>query len=310
MYDIIIIGGGMAGMTAALYCLRNEKKVLILEKETVGGQITMSPKVENYPSFKEISGAELADRVFDQVTALGADFELENVVDVTKNEQGFIVTAEYNTYHAKSVVIATGAKPRKLGLDGEDECIGDGVYYCAICDGPFYKGKNVTVIGDANSAMQYALMLAGYCAQVSIITLFDRFFGEKSLEDAIRSTPNIDVTHNSNGLSVEKVEDKINITFENTRDKTQFVHTTDALFIAIGQVPDNKAFENVVDTDEAGYVIADESCVTRTDGVFVAGDCRTKNIRQVATAIGDGATAATAVCKYLNTLNQNANTRT
>jgi len=303
MYDTIVIGGGMAGMTAALYCLRNEKKVLILEKETVGGQITMSPKVENYPSVKEISGSELADKVFDQVTALGADFELENVVDVSKTDTSFIVTTDYNVYHAKSIVIATGAKARRLGLEGEDECIGDGVYYCAICDGPFYKGKDVTVIGDANSAMQYALMLAGYCRQVSIITLFDRFFGEKALEDAIRSTKNIDITHNMNGKSVEKVDGRIKITFENTQDKTEFVHTTDALFIAIGQVPDNKAFAGLVEIDKAGYVVADESCKTKTDGVFVAGDCRTKDIRQVATAIGDGAIAATAVCKYLNTLN-------
>jgi len=301
MFDIIIIGGGMAGMTAALYALRNNKKVLIIEKESIGGQIASSPKVENYPTHKSLSGSELADQLFEQITDLGVDFELENVLEIKKEDNIFKVTTNYNEYQSKAVILATGVKHRKLNIPNEDELIGKGVYYCAICDGPFYKGKEVALIGDANSAMQYALMLAGYCKTVHMFTLFDKFFGEKTLEDAVRKTENIKIMHNVHAVEFIGDDELEKIVFEKD-NKEKFEFDTKAVFVAIGQIPDNKAFEGLVDIDKAGYIVADETCLTKTEGLFVAGDCRTKEIRQVTTAIGDGATAATKACKYLSSL--------
>ena len=301
MLDTIIVGGGMAGMTAALYCLRNNKKVLVIEKETIGGQISMSPKVENYPTIQQISGTELADLTFEQISNLGVQFEIETVEKIDKKDNVFTVKTNYNTYKAKSVILATGASPRKLGLKNEDKFIGHGIYFCAICDGPFFANKDVTVIGDANSAMQYALMLAGYCKTVTIITLFDKFFGEQNLKDAILKTSNIKVIHESKSISLDGDDELKSIMFEKP-DGTTFIHETNAVFVAIGQKPDNTFVQNLVDIDKAGYIVADEKCKTKTDGLFVAGDCRTKEIRQVATAVGDGATAATNACKYLNSL--------
>ena len=301
MLDTIIVGGGMAGMTAALYCLRSNKKVLIIEKETIGGQISMSPKVENYPTIQQISGTELADLTFEQISNLGVQFEIETVEKIEKTDNTFIVTTNYNTYKSKSVILATGASPRKLGLKGEENFIGHGIYYCAICDGPFFANKDVTVIGDANSAMQYALMLAGYCKSVTIITLFDKFFGEQNLIDTIRKTKNITVIHNSKSIALDGDEHLKSITFEKP-DGSTFIHETNAAFVAIGQKPDNAFVKNLVDIDRVGYIVSDEKCMTKTAGLFVAGDCRTKEIRQVATAVGDGAIAATNVCKYLNSL--------
>ena len=301
MLDLIIIGGGMAGMTSALYALRNNKSVLILEKESVGGQIAKSPKVENYPTKKEISGSELADELFEQIMALGVQFELENVAAVSKENNKFLVTTDYNTYEAKSLIIATGASPRTLGLTNEEKLIGHGIFYCAICDGPFFTGKEVTLIGDANSALQYALMLSSYCSKVNLITLFDRFFGEQTLIDAVKRTPNIEITHNAKSIALNGESELESIVFERP-DGSVFEHKTNACFVAIGQKPDNNIFAKLVDLDKNGYIIADEACTTKTAGLFVAGDCRTKGIRQVATAIGDGAVAGTCACKYLNTL--------
>ena len=301
MFDIIIIGGGMAGMTAALYALRNNKKVLVLEKESIGGQIAQSPKVENYPTVKSITGTELADELFEQISALNVDFELEDVLKVEKEDNIFIVTTNYNTYTAKAVIVATGAKHRKLGIENEDKFIGKGIYYCAICDGPFFAGEEVTLIGDANSALQYALMLAGYCKKVHMITLFDRFFGEKSLQDVVLNTKNIEITNNLKAVKLIG-EDKLEGVVFEKKDKSAVTYKTNAVFVAIGQVPDNKIFEKLVDLDKSGYIISNESCETKTSGLFVAGDCRTKEVRQVTTAMGDGAIAATKACKYLVTV--------
>lgn len=301
MFDIIVIGGGMAGMTACLYALRNNKKVLLLEKEAIGGQIAKSPKVENYPTVKEISGTELADQLFEQILALGVDFELEEVREIEKVDGIFKVKTDYNTHEAKAVVIATGAKPRMLGIENEEKFLGHGIYYCAICDGPLYAGKEVTLIGDGNSALQYALMLSGYCSKVSMFTMFDRFFGEQSLQDAVRKTGNIEVVHNAKAVALDGVEHLEKVVFEKA-DGSVFEHKTNALFVAIGQVPDNEAYSKMAKLDGQGYLQSQENCKTKEEGLFVAGDCRTKEIRQVATAISDGAVAATNACKYLDQL--------
>lgn len=304
MTDIIIVGGGMAGMTAGLYALRNNRTVKIIERESFGGQIARSPKVENYPTEKSISGVELSDKLFEQITELGAEYEVEDVINIEKIGNIFKVVTNYHTFECKSVIIASGVKPRMLNIENEDKLLGKGVYYCAICDGPFYEGKDVTLIGDANSALQYALMLAGYCKSVHVCTLFDKFFGEKVLQDAVLNTPNITVTHN---LSAQKFNGKDrleSITFKNTITNETFEEKTEAVFVAIGQVPDNNAFKGLVDIDKVGYIISDESCKTKTDGLFVAGDCRTKAIRQVTTAVSDGAIAGTSASLYISSIGE------
>lgn len=299
MFDIIIIGGGMAGMTASLYALRNNKSVLIIEKETIGGQITMSPKVENYPTIEQISGSELADKLFEQVSSLGAQIEVENVLSIEKVGDNFKVKTDYAEREARAVIIATGASARKLGIKNEDDLIGKGVYYCALCDGPFYAGKEVSLIGDANSALQYALMLADYCKKVHIFTLFDHFFGEENLIEAVKNNPKIDVRHNCESKAFVGEEQLTAIVFKDITTGAEFTHQTEAVFVAIGQAPHNENFANLVELDKNGYIVANDKCETKTSGVFVAGDTRVKSVRQVATAIGDGATAGTSAVKYL-----------
>ena len=303
MLDLIIIGGGMAGMTACLYSLRNNKTTLILERESVGGQISKSPKVENYPTAKSMSGMDLSSLLFDQILELGAGFEVEDVVGIEKIDNVFHVKTNYNVYQSKAVIIATGAKHRELGLEGEEKFIGKGVFYCAICDGPFFKGQEVSLIGDGNSALQYALMLSEYCSKVNIFTLFNKFFGEKTLIDKVLNKENIKIYHNLKAVELKGQENLEAVVFEN-KEGQRATFSTKALFVAIGQVPDNKVFKDLVDLNKQGYIIADETCETKTPGLYVAGDCRTKDVRQVATAVGDGAVAATKAYKYLSTLEE------
>ena len=304
MYDLIVIGAGAAGMTSALYALRNGKKVLVLESESLGGQIANSPRLENYPSIKEISGEQFADNLFEQITFHGADVEIEKVVNIEKTEDKiFNITTEFHSYQSKSVIIASGVKHKHLRTkSNRDDLVGRGVYYCAICDGPFYKGKEVAIIGDANTALQYSLLLSSYCSKVYVYTLFDKFFGDASLVKALRAKENIEVRPNTSVIDFIGENELTAIEYKD-KDGNILRHEIPAVFVAIGQVPDNKAFTNVVDLDENGYIIADESCKTKTEGLFVAGDCRTKAVRQVSTAIADGAIAATNASIYLESLN-------
>lgn len=300
MKDIIVIGGGAAGMTAALYALRNGKSVLLLEEETLGGQIASSPRVENFPSLMEISGLDFSNNLFEQITAHGADFELERAESVEKKENYFVVTTEYGSYESKAVIIASGVKHKHLNLPNEEKLTGKGISYCAICDGAFYKGKEVALVGDGNTALQYSLLLSNYCSKVYVYTLFDKFFGDASLVKTLRSRENVEVRPNT-ALCGYIGEDKLEgIQYkENGEIKT---HAVEGLFVAIGQVPDNKRFENVAKLDKNGYFDSDESCVTMTEGVYVAGDCRAKNVRQLTTACADGAVAALKACAYIDKL--------
>ena len=303
MYDLIVIGAGAAGMTSALYALRNSKTVLVLESESLGGQIANSPRLENYPSIKEISGEQFADNLFEQITAHGAELEIEKVVGIEKLGEGnFKVKTEYNEYSAKSVVIASGVKHKHLRTKSDrEDLVGKGVYYCAICDGAFYKGQEVAVIGDANTALQYSLLLSSYCKKVYIYTLFDKFFGDRAHVKALLSKENIEWRPNTSVIDFIGDKELTAIEYKDA-DGNIKQHELPAVFVAIGQVPDNKAFANVVDIDNMGYIIADETCKTKTEGVYVAGDCRTKGVRQVATAISDGAVAATNACLYIEGL--------
>lgn len=303
MYDIIIIGAGAAGMTSALYALRNGKKVLVLEGESLGGQIATSPRLENFPSIKEISGEAFADNLYEQIDALGAEVEIEKAVRIEKKAEGdFLVHTEYGQYEGRSVIIAAGVKHKHLKTrHGREDLVGKGVYYCAVCDGPFYKGQEVALVGDANTALQYALLLSGYCKKVYMYTLFDKFFGDANLVKAVRAKENIEVRPDTNVVDFIGEEELKAIEYTD-KDGNLCRQEIPAVFVAIGQVPDNGAFANVADLDEAGYIVADESCKTRTPGVFVAGDCRTKAVRQVSTAVSDGAIAATNASLYLESL--------
>ncbi len=304
-FDIIVVGAGPAGMTAALNCLRAGKSVLVLEGYSFGGQIAYSPRVENFPSYQKISGAELMDKLYEQISEWGAQIELDAVESIVKTPFGFELTTEYGKYGCKSVILATGVKPRRIGVDREDELVGNGVSYCALCDGAFYSGEDVCVIGDANTALQYALVLSGYCKSVHICTLFDKFFGDKALLDLVLARPNVKYTHNLALKEFIGDEELSALRFENTKTKEQVVINAKCAFICIGQVPNNTGFADIVALDKAGYIIADENCTTSCEGIFVAGDCRTKKIRQLVTAAADGSIAAFNACAYVDKVSAN-----
>ena len=300
MYDIIIVGAGPAGLTAAIYARRADKKVLVLERGTFGGQITYSPKIENYPGFNQISGNELAERLMDQALSLGAEIEMTEVTGVIDNNGVISVSCEDGDYIAKSVIIATGSKHRQLGLDNEEEFIGNGISFCAVCDGAFYAGKTVAVIGGGNSALVEAVMLADTCEKLYIVQNLDFLTGEEKLANILKSKDNVEIIY-STVVDALVGNDELNAVIlknDKTGEKTRL--DIDGMFVAIGQVPENEIFRDVTDINERGYIVAGEDCLTKTAGLFVAGDCRTKNIRQISTACSDGAIAALAAIRYLD----------
>ena len=286
-------------MTAALYALRNGKSVLLLEGECVGGQIANSPRVENFPSVKAISGSEFSDRLFEQIKALGAELEYERAEQIQKNADVFTVKTDSGAHEARAVIIATGVRHKKIGVDREEELTGSGVSYCAVCDGPFYSGDDVALVGDANTALQYGILLSGYCNKVYVCTWMDKFFGDKALVDTLLQKPNVEWVKNVTLCGLEGSDELSACVFNEKDTGGKRTIPVKACFIAIGQEPDNAPFNNIVKLDGNGYITADESCMTDTAGVFVAGDCRTKKVRQLTTAVADGASAAMAACKYL-----------
>lgn len=302
MYDIVIVGAGPAGLTAALYARRMGKTVLVLEKSTFGGQITFSPKVENYPGTMQMSGNEFADRLVEQVLAQGADIEMETVTAVEDRGAAKLVITEEGSHECRSVIIAAGVRHRQLGLPRENEFVGAGISYCAVCDGAFYKGQHVAVIGGGNSALQEAILLAETCSKVTIVQNLPFLTGEQSLQDVLATRKNIEVIL---GTVVTELTGESELTGLELRKEESGETSTlsvDGMFVAIGLEPVNEAFRDVAALDERGYFDTDEACVTKTPGVFVAGDCRRKGVRQITTAIADGATAALAACRYLDTL--------
>lgn len=299
VYDSIIVGGGAAGMSAALYLLRNSKKVLILEKENFGGQIANSPRLENFPSIKLISGLEFSDHLFEQISDLGVDFELEDVESISKDDDEFVVKTNYNEYHAKTVVLANGVKHRRMNLPKEEDFIGNGISFCAVCDGPMLKGQEAYIIGDANTALQYAILLTDYCPKVHMFTLFDHFFGDDILINKVKNNPKIDYVHNMNLKEYLGDKSLTGLLFENTVTKEETKIDTKNVFVCIGQLPQNDRFKDLIDL-EKGYVITDENMETKTKGLFAIGDTRKKDVRQVVTACSDGAVAALAIIKRLS----------
>lgn len=304
MYDAVIIGAGPAGLTAAVYLRRADKNVLVLERETFGGQITHSPRVENYPGFVSMSGSELGDRLMEQVMAQGADLELDAAVSVEGTPGDYTVKGERGDYKAKAVIIATGSEHRRLGLPKEDKFTGEGISYCAVCDGAFYAGKEVAVIGGGNSALQEAVMLSKLCTKVTVVQNLSFLTGENKLKEELENKDNVSFIFSSVVKEI-KGDDKFEgIVIENAATNEESLLTCDAVFVAIGQKPMNEPFKANVSLNEYGYINADESCVPdgAQSGIFVAGDCRSKRIRQVATAVADGAVAALAAASFVDSL--------
>lgn len=302
MHDIIIVGAGPAGLTAAIYARRASKSVLILEKSSFGGQMTFSPRIENYPGFVSVSGTELADALVEQALSQGAEVELEEVSSIVLNPDGTkTVKTDCGEHSARAVIIATGAKHRLLGAKGETDYIGNGISFCAVCDGAFHAGRNIAVIGGGNSALQEALLLADLCSSVTVIQNLESFTGESRLVEQLNAKPNVKAIFGTTvsefygengelkGLVAKRVSD-------GSESRLDF----DGVFVAIGLAPDTELAEGVAERDKFGYIVSDEKCLTATDGIFVAGDCRTKGVRQIATAVADGAASALAAVSYLD----------
>ncbi len=298
MYDIIIIGGGPAGLTAALYARRANKSVLVIEKATFGGQITYSPKVENIPGFLSLSGNEFAEKLIEQVLEQGAEVEMCEVTGITKGDT-FTVNTDGGDFSGKAVIIATGAKHRMLGLDREEQFVGEGISFCAVCDGAFYEGKTVAVIGGGNSALQEAILLSDLAKKVYVVQNLDYLTGEEKLQEQLRAKDNVEIIL---GTVVEELIGDTEL--EGIKVKSNCGQTDtlniDGMFVAIGLVPQNEPFAGHITLNNWGYVEAGEDCKTSSEGIFVAGDCRSKRIRQVATAAADGAIAALAACDYID----------
>ncbi len=301
MYDIIIIGGGPAGLTAALYARRANKTVLVIEKATFGGQITFSPKVENIPGFTEITGNAFAERLVEQVLEQGADVEMAEVTGITDGDVKTVIT-DSGEYTSRAVIIATGARHRLPGLSGEQALIGNGISFCAVCDGAFYRNRTVCVLGGGNSALQEALMLSELADKVFVIQNLSDFTGEKKLAEQLAAKENTELLLST--VITELVGDSLltAVKVKNTESGEERELKVDGLFVAIGLIPQNEPFADTVRLDARGYALANEDCLTEARGIFVAGDCRTKAIRQVATAAADGAVAALAACDYCDSL--------
>ena len=302
MFDLIIVGAGTAGLSAAIYGVRAGKSVLVLEGAAYGGQIINTPEIENYPGIKKISGFEFATNLYNQAKELGAEIRFEKVLSVQEKNGHKIVVTKDKEYEAKAVILATGAKNRNLGIEKEQELVGKGVSYCATCDGMFYRGKVVAVNGGGNTAVEDATFLSEYVEKVYVIHRRDSFRADKAEVDRLVAKKNVELVLNSTIKALESDASGLTGILVVDKDGKERRIQVDGLFVAIGQAPDNEAFRNEVDLDSKGYISAGEDCSTKTAGIFTAGDCRTKAVRQLATAASDGAVAALAAVTYINGL--------
>ena len=296
MTDIVIIGAGTAGLTAAIYALRAGKTVLLLEAKAYGGQIVNTPDIENYPGIKHISGFDFATGLYEQAVDLGAKLRYEKALSIEDRGDTKVVHTRKREFECKAVILATGAKNRPLGLDREEELVGSGISYCATCDGAFFKGKDVAVNGGGNTALEDAAYLANYCSKVYLIHRRDAFRGDEKDVEKLRQMPNVEFVLNSTVTALHGENRLESITVRNKITEEETEIPVAGLFIAVGQMPDNQAFADQAELDEKGYIIAGEDCLTKTPGIYTAGDCRTKAVRQLTTAAADGAVAALAAC--------------
>lgn len=302
MTDIIVIGAGPAGLTAAVYACRAGKSVLVVEKGGFGGQITYSPKVENFPGNTEISGMELAEQFTDHAIAMGAELTVGTVEKIEKSENGFRVVCDDDTYESKAVIIATGARHRLLGLDREEELIGNGISFCAVCDGSFFAGQDVAIVGGGNSALQEAILLSEVCRSVTVIQNLSDFTGEKKLAEILTKRENVSVRFNTLVTGLLGADELTGITVKNTENGAEEKLAVNGLFVAVGLVPETEPFADVLPLNQWGYAEIGEDCRSNAEGIFVAGDCRSKTVRQLTTACADGSVAALAACHYIDEL--------
>lgn len=288
-------------MTCALNLLRLGKSVLLIEKESFGGQIASSPRVENIPSIKSISGLDFSNNLFEQICDLGVEFEIEEIKGLTKENNIFKVEGEYNNFYAKSVVIANGVMPREIGVRNEIELRGKGVSYCAVCDGAFYKDEDIVIVGDANTALQYAILLSKSSKTVYLYTLFDKFFADDILVSRLKEHDNIIIKHNVSLVDICGDNSVNACVFKDTKTNEETKIDVKAVFIAIGQLPKNEVFTNLVDL-ENGYILTNDKMETKTPGLYAIGDTRKKPLRQVVTAQNDGSIAAFFAANYIDSL--------
>ena len=300
IYDCIVIGGGPAGLSSAIYLRRALKSVLLIEKGVFGGQITTSPKVENYPGFKEISGLELGTKMYEQAKELGVETMYGEVSKITKNEDLFQVFVGDKQYQSKVVIYATGASPRKLGVLNEEKLVGSGISYCATCDGAFFKGKTVCVVGGGNTAVDDALYLANVAQKVYVIHRRDTFRGEPVKVAILKEKENVSCIMNA---TVKEVigDSQVKQIVLNVKGKEQTLDV-DGIFVAIGQVPNTTILEDFVPLNDNGYIKTNLQLETSVAGFYAAGDVREKQVRQLTTATNDGTIASVMAIEYLNTL--------
>lgn len=300
MVDIIVIGAGPAGLTSAIYAMRAGLSVMVFEKSIYGGQVASTSEVENYPAVQKISGIEFSNNIYNQAIAQGVDIQFDEVEEINLEGKIKVVKTSSGEHKAKAVILANGVERRKLGCEGEEKFTGRGVSYCATCDGAFFKDKEVAIVGGGNTALEDALFLANNCTKVYLIHRRDSFRGEEVLEKSVKARKNIEIlySHGVEKIEGEKTVSKIEVKNLKTEEKRTI--DVSGIFIAIGLKPNNKMFENVLDLDEGGYIVSDESCTTSVEGVYVAGDSRTKFLRQIITAASDGAIAAVQAANYIN----------
>ena len=297
MYDIIIIGSGIAGLTSAIYALNNKRKVLILESQTYGGQIINSNIINNYPGFLEISGFDLMTNIYNQVKNLGGVIKYEEVLEITKNKK---IITKNETYEAKSIIISTGLVPRKLNLENEDKFIGKVISYCSTCDGSFYKDKDVMVVGGGNTAIEDVIYLSNICKKVYLVYRRKELRKDVNLTEKVKELSNVEIIYNSNieKLNGDESLNSVDIINKDTEKITNII--INGLFVAIGKIPSGNIFKDLLNVTKNGYIITDEDCHTNIDGIYAAGDIRKKGLRQLVTAASDGAIAAIEAIKYIN----------
>ena len=299
MYDIGIIGGGTAGLTAAIYGQRAGKKTVVIEHANFGGQIVSSHKVENYPAIASISGAEYSMNLLNQAMNLGAEAAMEEVTGI-RDEDGYkVIETKGKEYECKTVIIATGVTHRHMGMEKEIKLTGAGVSYCATCDGAFFRGKDVAVIGGGNTALQDADFLSNYCNKVYLVHRRDEFRGDNSLVETLKTRENVEFVLSATVKDIKGENMVEGLILNDKKTGEEFEKAVSGIFVAIGQIPQNQIFAETVKLDEYGFILASEDCLTSHPGIFVAGDCRTKEVRQLTTAAADGAVAALAACKYI-----------
>jgi thioredoxin reductase (NADPH) len=292
-YDVIVIGGGIAGLTASIYIKRGMKDVLLLESSTFGGQIITSPKVSNYPGCEDISGAELGMRIHDQASHMGVEIKQEKVLSVEGIDEDFTITTNDNTYKAKKIVVATGASPKSLGLPEENNYVGRGLSFCATCDGNFFKGRDVAVIGGGNVALDDALYLSNIANKVYLIHRRDEFRGDAQTLDLLKNRDNVEIITNANLTKIEGEPLINNIVINGDRNIP-----VNGLFMCIGREPNTLDLD--LSKDDKGYIVTNEEMETNVRGIYAVGDVRSKEVRQLTTAASDGTIAATNILKKLN----------